>query len=65
MMSESSETTERLPEEDCNRTVSVFIGRKQELMEKKKKKCNVNGRDIVIFYHNGAFYAMDQRCYRM
>lgn len=26
-------------------------------------KCNVNGRDIVVFYHNQQFYAMDQHCY--
>ena len=44
--------------------VSSFVCSKQELVEKRKIRCNVNGREIVIFYHNRDFYAMDQRCYR-
>lgn len=42
----------------------VFVGNKHEFVEKQKVKCNVNGRDIVVFYHNQRFYAMDQHCYR-
>jgi len=43
--------------------VSSFVCSKQELVEKRKIRCNVNGREIVTFYHNRDFYAMDQRCY--
>lgn len=41
----------------------VFVGNKREFVEKQKVKCNVNGRDIVVFHHNQRFYAMDQLCY--
>ena len=64
IMSELSERTKRLPSEECSSSESVFVGYRQELMRNRKTKYNVNGRDIVIFYHNGNFHAMDQRCYR-
>ncbi|XP_068747653.1 Rieske domain-containing protein-like isoform X1 [Montipora capricornis] len=41
----------------------VSVGTKQHVIEKGRMKCNVHGRDIVIFYHDGKFYAMDQQCY--
>jgi len=67
MMSELSKTTE-IPqeehEEEHGLTSPVFVGIKQDFMAKQKVKCNVNGRDIVVFYHNQQFYAMDQHCYR-
>ena len=59
-MSELSE----LPSEECSSSESVFVGYRQELVRNRKTKYNVNGRDIVIFYLNGNFHAMDQRCYR-
>ncbi|CAH3120055.1 unnamed protein product [Porites lobata] len=58
-MSELSE----LPSEECSSSESVFVGYRQELVRNRKTKYNVNGRDIVIFYLNGNFHAMDQRCY--
>lgn len=64
IMSELSERTETLPNEECSSSKSVFVGYRQELVRNKKTKYNVNGRDIVIFYHNRNFHAMDQRCYR-
>ena len=42
----------------------VSVGTKRHVIEKGRMKCNVHGRDIVIFYHDGKFYAMDQQCYR-
>ena len=64
IMSELSERTKRLPSEECSSSESVFVGYRQELVRNRKTKYNVNGRDIVIFYHNGNFHAMDQLCYR-
>ena len=55
-MSELSE----LPSEECSSSESVFVGYRQELVRKRKTKYNVNGRDIVIFYLNGNFHAMDR-----
>ena len=64
-MLEPSDTADDSPETEFSpAAASVFICNKQELVEKRKLKCNVNGRDIVIFYHNETFFAMDQRCYR-
>lgn len=60
VMSELSE----LPSEERSSSESVFVGYSQELVRNRKTKYNVNGRDIVIFYLNGNFHAMDQRCYR-
>ena len=62
-MSELSKTTE-IPPEEHGLTSPVSVGIKQDFVEKQKVKCNVNGRDIVVFYHNQQFYAMDQLCYR-
>ena len=42
----------------------VLVGTKRDLIEKKNFRCNVLGRDIVVFYHDRKFYAMDQLCYR-
>ena len=64
IMSELSERTKGLPSEECSSSESVFVGYRQELVRNRKTKYNVNGRDIVIFYHSGNFHAMDQRCYR-
>lgn len=61
-MSELSKTTE-IPQEEHDLTSPVLVGIKRNFVEKQKVKCNVNGRDIVVFYHNQQFYAMDQHCY--
>ena len=58
-MSKLSKTKE-IPQEEHG----VFVGIKQDFVEKQKVKYTVNGRDIVVFYHNQQFYAMDQHCYR-
>ena len=63
-MSGPSETTDSPTEANSSPSISVCVGSRQEVIEKRKMRCNVNGRDVVIFYHNKTFYAMDQRCYR-
>lgn len=63
-MSEISDEAGSLPKAEYHPISPVFVGSKQEFVEKQKVKCNVNGRDIVVFYHNQHFYAMDQHCYR-
>lgn len=64
IMSELSQTADSLPAGEHCPTSPTFVGSKQDFVEKQKVKCNVNGRDIVVFYHNQQFYAMDQHCYR-
>lgn len=61
-MSELSKRTE-IRQEEHGPTSPVLVGIKQDFVEKQKVKCKVNGRDIVVFYHNQQFYAMDQHCY--
>lgn len=64
VMSELSQTANGPSEGENYFTSPIFVGNKQDFVEKQKVKCNVNGRDIVVFYHNQQFYAMDQHCYR-
>ncbi|KAG7229771.1 hypothetical protein INR49_012567 [Caranx melampygus] len=40
-----------------------FVGKKDELVEAKRFFRTVEGRDILIIYHQGGFYAMDSYCY--
>lgn len=61
-MAELSKSTE-IPQEEQGLASPIFVGIKQDIVEKQKVKYNVNGRDIVVFYHNQKFYAMDQHCY--
>lgn len=41
-----------------------FVGRKEELIEAKRSFRTLEGRDILIIYHQGVFYALDSYCYR-
>lgn len=41
-----------------------LVGKKDELIEAKQSFRTLEGRDILIIYHQGAFYAMDSYCYR-
>lgn len=41
-----------------------FVGKKDELIEAKRSFRTVEGRDILIIHHQGAFYAIDSYCYR-
>ncbi|XP_061584643.1 Rieske domain-containing protein isoform X2 [Cololabis saira] len=40
-----------------------FVGRRDELIEAKRSCRTIDDRDILIVYHQGAFYAMDSYCY--
>ncbi|XP_040015252.1 Rieske domain-containing protein isoform X2 [Xiphias gladius] len=40
-----------------------FVGKKDELIEAKRSFKTLEGRDILIIYHQGVFYAMDSYCY--
>ncbi|XP_041672759.1 Rieske domain-containing protein [Cheilinus undulatus] len=40
-----------------------FVGKKDELIQAKRSFRTLEGRDILIIYHQGVFYAMDSYCY--
>ncbi|KAI1904649.1 hypothetical protein AGOR_G00007860 [Albula goreensis] len=40
-----------------------FIGKKEDVIQAKRVSKFVNGRDILVIYHEGKFYAMDAHCY--
>lgn len=41
-----------------------FVGKKDELIEAKRSFRTLDGRDVLIIYHEGVFHAMDSYCYR-
>lgn len=41
-----------------------FVGKKDELIKAKRSFRTLEGRDILIIYHEGVLYAMDSYCYR-
>ena len=41
-----------------------FVGKKDELIEAKRSCRTIEGRDVLIAYHQGVFYAVDAYCYR-
>lgn len=40
-----------------------FIGKKEDLIQAKRTSVTLNGRDILIVYHQRVFHAMDLQCY--
>lgn len=40
-----------------------FVGMKDELIKAKRSLRTLEGRDILIIYHQGVFYAIDCYCY--
>ncbi|XP_069568239.1 Rieske domain-containing protein [Brachyistius frenatus] len=40
-----------------------FVGKKNELIEEKRSFRTLEGRDVLIIYHQGVFHAMDSYCY--
>uniref|UniRef100_A0A4W4G422 Rieske domain-containing protein n=1 Tax=Electrophorus electricus TaxID=8005 RepID=A0A4W4G422_ELEEL len=40
-----------------------FVGKEKDLIQAKRKNITVGDRDLLIIYHQGMFYAMDQHCY--
>ncbi|KAJ8338742.1 hypothetical protein SKAU_G00355280 [Synaphobranchus kaupii] len=42
---------------------SYFIGKKKDIIKAKRVSKFMNGRDVLVLYHEGKFYAMDAHCY--
>ncbi|KFW71573.1 Rieske domain-containing protein, partial [Pygoscelis adeliae] len=42
----------------------ILIGKEDDIKRSQRITAKVNGREIVVFYHEGKFHAMDSRCYR-
>lgn len=40
-----------------------FIGKKEDLIQAKRTTVTLDGRDILLMYHQRTFYAMDLQCY--
>ncbi|KAM9859480.1 Rieske domain-containing protein isoform 1-T2 [Aulostomus maculatus] len=40
-----------------------FVGKKEELIKAKRTFRTLEGRDVLIIYHQGGFHAMDSYCY--
>lgn len=41
-----------------------FVGMKDELIKAKRSLRTLEGRDVLIIYNQGVFYAIDCYCYR-
>ncbi|KFW12520.1 Rieske domain-containing protein, partial [Eurypyga helias] len=42
----------------------ILIGKEDDIKKSQRITAKVNGREVVVFYHEGKFHAMDSRCYR-
>ncbi|KFP47887.1 Rieske domain-containing protein, partial [Cathartes aura] len=56
--SSSTETVEMEPDG------LILIGKEDDIKKSRRITAKVNGREIVVFYHEGKFHALDSRCYR-
>ncbi|XP_074993389.1 Rieske domain-containing protein isoform X1 [Calonectris borealis] len=41
----------------------ILIGKEDDIKRSQRLTAKVNGREVVVFYHEGKFHAMDSRCY--
>ncbi|XP_064496928.1 Rieske domain-containing protein isoform X1 [Pseudopipra pipra] len=41
----------------------IFIGKEEDIKKSGRTTAKINGREIVVFYHEGKFHALDSRCY--
>uniref|UniRef100_A0A663F0R9 Rieske domain-containing protein n=1 Tax=Aquila chrysaetos chrysaetos TaxID=223781 RepID=A0A663F0R9_AQUCH len=41
----------------------ILIGKEDDIKKSRRVTAKVNGREVVVFYHEGKFHAMDSRCY--
>ncbi|NXB42064.1 RFESD protein, partial [Leucopsar rothschildi] len=41
----------------------IFIGKEENIKKSQRITAKINGREIVVFYHEGKFHALDSRCY--
>ncbi|KFP11787.1 Rieske domain-containing protein, partial [Egretta garzetta] len=42
----------------------ILIGKEDDIKRSGRVTAKANGREVVVFYHEGKFHAMDSRCYR-
>lgn len=42
----------------------ILIGKEDDIKKSRRVTAKVNGREVLVFYHERKFYAMDSRCYR-
>ncbi|NWZ04072.1 RFESD protein, partial [Agelaius phoeniceus] len=42
----------------------IFIGKEDDIKKSQRITAKIDGREIVVFYHEGKFHALDSRCYR-
>ncbi|XP_053887303.1 Rieske domain-containing protein isoform X2 [Malaclemys terrapin pileata] len=41
----------------------VYVGKEEDIKRSQRITASVHDREVVVFYHEGKFYAMDRRCY--
>ncbi|KAJ0023586.1 hypothetical protein NQD34_003485 [Periophthalmus magnuspinnatus] len=41
----------------------LFVGKKEDLISAQRTVVSLQGRDVLIIYHEGEFYAIDSYCY--
>ncbi|NXW45379.1 RFESD protein, partial [Nyctiprogne leucopyga] len=41
----------------------ILIGKEDDIKRSQRVTAKVNGREVVVFYHEGKFHALDSRCY--
>ncbi|XP_063050923.1 Rieske domain-containing protein [Engraulis encrasicolus] len=49
-------------QEDAQRTKHC-VGKREDIIRAKRLVMPVDGRDILVLYHEGEFHALDVRCY--
>lgn len=42
----------------------TFVCTKDKIMQERKMRCNVDGRELAMFYHDGEIFVLDHSCYR-
>ncbi|XP_030642495.1 Rieske domain-containing protein [Chanos chanos] len=42
---------------------SYLVGKRDDIIQAKRVTKFVNGRDVLVLYHQGEFHALDMRCY--
>ncbi|NWR24630.1 RFESD protein, partial [Emberiza fucata] len=42
----------------------TFIGKEDDIKKSQRITAKIDDREIVVFYHEGKFHALDSRCYR-
>ncbi|NXH22581.1 RFESD protein, partial [Bucco capensis] len=41
----------------------ILIGKEDDIKKSQRVTAKVDGREVVVFYHEGKFHALDSRCY--